>query len=38
MVLKLRHLESRSEILENFSYVVLEKVGADHLDRSCEMR
>jgi hypothetical protein len=38
MVLKLRHFESRSEIPENFSYVVLEKAGVDHLDRSCEMR
>jgi hypothetical protein len=38
MVLKLGHFESRSEIPGNFSYVLLEKAGDDHLDRSCEMR
>jgi hypothetical protein len=38
MTLQLGHCESRSEIYRNFSYVVLEKAGDDHLDRSCEMR
>ena len=37
-MLKLGHFESRSEIHGNFSYVVLEKAGVDHLERSCEMR
>jgi hypothetical protein len=38
MVLKLGHFESRSEIHGNFSNMVLEKAGVDHLNRSCEMR